>query len=226
VAPPYGGSSPRSDGPRTWWGPWPAAHLAANEDLPGIFCIDGHVRAYHGRSHLPRPTWPGHAWPLPAPSTPGSRLQGRRGDGLDGGTGRHAQRELARRDRRSLPGRPEAVPRWCSTGRVVPAARPRSSRPGSHILTYRKGKTEPDPGPPSSPTDTSTTWACPIHHLHRTVRLATSRAKPAAASHAPVTRLGPVECLTRPRCSHPRRLAPTEVAQRTFDRWRIENFFR
>jgi len=31
-----------------------AAHLAANQDLPGIFCIDGHVRAYHGRSHLPK----------------------------------------------------------------------------------------------------------------------------------------------------------------------------
>jgi hypothetical protein len=31
-----------------------AAHLAANQDLPGIFCLDGHVRAYHGRSHLPK----------------------------------------------------------------------------------------------------------------------------------------------------------------------------
>jgi len=31
-----------------------AAHVAANEDLPGIFHLDGHVRAYHGRSRLPK----------------------------------------------------------------------------------------------------------------------------------------------------------------------------
>jgi len=39
----------------TWWA-MAAAHLAANQDLPGIFCIDGHVRAYHGRSHCPKCT--------------------------------------------------------------------------------------------------------------------------------------------------------------------------
>jgi hypothetical protein len=30
-----------------------AAHLATNQDLPGVFHIDGHVRSYHGRSRLP-----------------------------------------------------------------------------------------------------------------------------------------------------------------------------
>jgi len=107
-----------------------AAHLAANQDLPGIFCLDGHVRAYHGRSHLPKAHLAGHAWPCRHRRHLGHRLQGRRGDGLDGGAGRHAQRRAVTCDDRDpLPGRPGRPSHaGVRPGRVVPGGLRRGRR--------------------------------------------------------------------------------------------------
>jgi len=66
-----------------------AAAMAANQD-GRIFCIDGHVRAYHGRS-TPKCTsqgTPGH----PGTVEPGADARAT-GDGLDGGAGGDPQRE-------------------------------------------------------------------------------------------------------------------------------------
>jgi len=58
-----------------------AAHLAASEDLPGIFHLDGHVRAYHGRARLPKAHLARAR--LAMPGTIDTWVTDARGDGLD-----------------------------------------------------------------------------------------------------------------------------------------------
>jgi len=163
-----------------------AAHLAANEDLPGIFCIDATSRAYHGRSHLPKAHLARARLAMPAPSTPGSPTQGRRGDGLAGAPGATLSAELARAmtEIRSLVG-PDARPTLVfDRGGCPQRSSPRSSRPGSTSSPTGKARPSPSPGPPFVAYDhvDDLGHAHTYHLADRTVRLAYSRAKPAAAS--------------------------------------------
>ena len=125
-----------------------AAHLAANEDLPGIFCLDGHVRAYHGRSHLPKAHLARAR--LAMPGTVDTWVTDARGDGVmvwTGAPGAALSAELARAMTavRSLVG-PDARPTLVfDRGGRSPAVFAEVVAAGFHILTYRKGKTTPEP---------------------------------------------------------------------------------
>jgi len=209
-----------------------AAHLAANEDLPGIFCIDGHVRAYHGRSHLPKAHLARAR--LAMPGTVDTWVTDSRGDGVmvwTGAPGATLSAELARAmtEIRSLVG-PDARPTLVfDRGGWSPAVFAQVVAAGFHILTYRKGKTEPEPRSAFVAYDhvDDLGHAHTYHLADRTVRLAYKQGKAGRRlAMRQVTRLGPVSAHQTQVLTTHSDWAATEVAQRTFDRWRIENFFR
>jgi len=209
-----------------------AAHLPASEDLPGIFHLEGHVRAYHGRArlaeaHLARAR-------LAMPGTIDTWVTDARGDGVmvwTGAAGAALSAELhtAMAEIRSLVG-PDARPTLVfDRGGWSPKVFAEVISAGFHILTYRKGKCRPEPRGAFNIYD----HVDDLGHRHsyhladRSVRL--------AYKHAKTNRRLAMRQVTRLdlRSGHQTQVltthddwALTDVAQRTFDRWRIENFFR
>jgi len=209
-----------------------AAHLAANEDLPGIFCVDGHVRAYHGRSHLPKAHLARAR--LAMPGSTDTWVTDARGDGVlvwSGAPGATLSAELKRAmaEIRSLVG-PDAHPTLVfDRGGWSPAVFAEVVAAGFHILTYRKGKAKPEPRSSFTAYDHVDDLGHPhtYYLADRAVRLAYKQGKVARRLRMrQVTRLDPLSGHQTQVLTTHDDWAVSEVAQRTFDRWRIENFFR
>jgi hypothetical protein len=100
---------------------------------------------------------------------------------------------------------------------------------GSHILTDRKGKTKPEPRSAFVAYDhvDDLGHAHTYHLADRAVRLSYKQGKLSRRlAMRQVTRLDPLSAHQTQVLTTHDDWAATEVAQRTFDRWRIENFFR
>jgi hypothetical protein len=100
---------------------------------------------------------------------------------------------------------------------------------GFHILTYRKGKTMPEPRSAFVAYDhvDDLGHAHTYHLADRAVRLSYKQGKAGRRlAMRQVTRLDPLSAHQTQVLTTHDDWAATEVAQRTFDRWRIENFFR
>lgn len=209
-----------------------AAHLAACEDLPGIFHLDGHVRAYHGRSRLPKAHLARARLAMPA--TTDTWVTDARGDGVmvwTGAPGASLGAELSKAmtEIRALVG-PDARPTLVfDRGGWSPKIFAEVIGSGFHILTYRKGKTRPEPIGSFAPYEHVDDLGHPHRYLlaERRVRLGYKQGK--------VKRQVAMRQVTRrdPDSGHQTQVLTThedwaiaEVAQRCFDRWRIENFFR
>lgn len=209
-----------------------AAHLAANEDLPGIFHLDGHVRAYHGRSRLPKAHLARAR--LAMPGIVDTWVTDARGDGVmvwTGPPGATLSAELARAmtEIRALVG-PDARPTLVfDRGGWSPKIFATVIAAGFHILTYRKGKTRPEPRSAFERYDhvDDLGHAHTYHLADRPVRL--------GYKQETVNRYVTMRQVTRLDLAsgHQTQVLTThddwkltEVAQRCFDRWRIENFFR
>ncbi len=209
-----------------------AAHLTANEDLPGIFHLDGHVRAYHGRSRLPKAHLARAR--LAMPGIVDTWVTDARGDGVmvwTGPPGATLSAELTRAmaEIRALVG-PDAAPTLVfDRGGWSPKVFAAVIAAGFHILTYRKGKTRPE----------SRSAFEPYHHIDdlghahtyhlgdRPVRLAYKEGNvDRQVTMRQVTRLDPPSGHQTQVLTTHVDWKLTEVAQRCFDRWRIENFFR
>ena len=209
-----------------------AAHVAAHEDLPGIFCLDGHVRSYHGRSRLPKAHLARARLAMPA--TVDTWVTDARGDAVmvwTGPPGASLSTELstAMVEIRSLVG-PDAHPTLVfDRGGWSPKVFATIIAAGFHILTYRKGRTRPEPRSAFGVYEhTDDLGHDHTYHLaDRVVRLAYKEAKKDRyVTMRQVTRLDPDSGHQTQVLTTHRDWALTDVAQRTFDRWRIENFFR
>ena len=209
-----------------------AAHLAANEDLPGIFYVDGHVRAYHGRAHLPKAHLARAR--LAMPGTVDTWVTDPRGDGVmvwTGPPGATLSAELGRAmaEVRALVG-PDARPTLgFDRGGWSPKVFAEVIAAGFHILTYRKGKTKPEPRSAFVAYEHVDDLGHPhtYHLADRTVRLSYKQGKlNRRLAMRQVTRLDPASGHQTQALTTHDDWATTEVAQRTFNRWRIENFFR
>lgn len=209
-----------------------AAHLAASRDLPGIFHLDGHVRAYHGRSRLPKAHLARAR--LAMPGTIDTWVTDARGDGVMVWTGPpgaalSAELHTAMAEIRALVG-PDARPTLVfDRGGWSPKVFAEVIAAGFHILTYRKGKTRPEPRRAFKVYE----HVDDLGHRHRyhladrPVRLAYKHGKNnCRLAMRQVTRLDPTSGHQTQVLTTHDDWAATEVAQRTFDRWRIENFFR
>lgn len=209
-----------------------AAHLQANEDLPGIFHVDGHVRAYHGRSRLPKAHLARAR--LAMPGIVDTWVTDARGDGVmvwTGPPGAALSSELHRAmaEIRSLVG-PDARPTLVfDRGGWSPKVFAEIITAGFHILTYRKGKTRPEPAR-AFKTYKHVDDLGHDHRYHlaeRAVRLAYKQGTANRyVTMRQVTRLDPVSGHQTQVVTTHDDWPVTDVAQRTFDRWRIENFFR
>ena len=209
-----------------------AAHLAASEDLPGIFHLDGHVRAYHGRARLPKAHLARAR--LAMPGTIDTWVTDARGDGVMVWTGPpgaalSAELHTAMAEIRALVG-PDATPTLVfDRGGWSPKVFAEVIAAGFHILTYRKGRCRPEPrGAFNIYEHVDDLGHRHSYHLaDRSVRLAYKIGK---TNHRlamrQVTRLDPTSGHQTQVLTTHDDWAVTDVAQRTFDRWRIENFFR
>ncbi|MGH9069461.1 MAG: putative transposase, partial [Acidimicrobiales bacterium] len=209
-----------------------AAHLAACDDLPGIFHLDGHVRAYHGRSRLPKAHLARAR--LAMPGTTDTWVTDARGDGVmvwTGPPGATLSAELSRAmtEIRALLGEDARPTLVFDRGGWSPKVFAEVIAAGFHILTYRKGKTRPAPTSAFEAHDHIDDLGHPHHYLlaERNVRLSFKKDK---ANHyltmRQVTRADPGSGHQTQVLTTHDDWSITEVAQRCFDRWRIENFFR
>lgn len=209
-----------------------AAHLGANDDLPGIFHLDGHVRAYHGRSRLPKAHLARAR--LAMPGVVDTWVTDARGDGVMVWTGPpgaalSAELHRAMTEIRVLVG-PDARPTLVfDRGGWSPKVFAEIIAAGFHILTYRKGKTAPEPASAFALYD-HTDDLGHVHTYHladRAVRLGYKQGKADRyVTMRQVTRRDPLSGHQTQVITSHRDWKLTDVAQRTFDRWRIENFFR
>lgn len=209
-----------------------AAHLGANEHLPGIFHLDGHVRAYHGRSRLPKAHLARARLAMPA--TTDTWVTDARGDGVMVWTGPPAaalSSELSRAmsEIRALVG-PEARPTLVfDRGGWSPKIFAEVIAAGFHILTYRKGDTDDEPADAFAVHTHADDLGHP-HTYHLADRPVSLSYKQAGKNHQvalrQVTRLDPTSGHQTHVVTTHDDWAVTDVAQRCFDRWRIENFFR
>ncbi len=209
-----------------------AAHLGANEDLPGIFCLDGHVRAYHGRSRLPKAHLARAR--LAMPGTVDTWVTDARGDGVmvwTGPPGATLSAELTRAmaEIRALVG-PDARPTLVfDRGGWSPKVFATVIAAGFDILTYRKGKTRPEPRSAFGLYDhlDDLGHAHTYHLADRPVRLGYKQGSVNRyVTMRQVTRLDPASGHQTQVLTTHDDWKLTDVAQRCFDRWRIENFFR
>ena len=98
---------------------------------------------------------------------------------------------------------------------------------GFDILTYRKGPLRPEPRSTFTTHQVTDTFGHPATYLlaDRPVRIAYDKRRRYFACRQ-VTRLDPVTGHQTQIVATRRDLAPTEIAQATFSRWREENLFR
>jgi hypothetical protein len=209
-----------------------AAHLRANEDLPGIFHLDGHVRAYHGRARLPKAHLARAR--LAMPGMTDTWVTDARGDGVmvwTGPPGAALSSELSRAmvEIRSLVGADARPTLVFDRGGWSPKVFAAVIAAGFHILTYRKGKVEPE----AVSSFVTFDHVDDLGNAH-TYHLA-DRKIDLVYNHDSAKRVLTMRGVTRldPASGHQTQVLTThddwkatDVAQRTFDRWRIENFFR
>jgi len=205
-----------------------ARHLKAHPEQAGMFYIDGHVRAYHGRHDLSK----AHVARirLSMPAEVDTWICDARGDGLlvwtsEPGASLTGELRRATRDIRTLVG-PDARPTIVfDRGGWSPKLFAELDREGFDILTYRKNP--PRPEPVSAFTDHELVDDRGVTHSYRladrNVRLSYNAGRNYFACRQ-ITRLcdnGHQTVIITTRTDEPGRLAWA-----MFNRWRQENFFR
>lgn len=206
-------------------------HLAANPDQAGMFYVDGHVRAYHGKHRLPK----AHVarMRISMPAEVDTWIGDARGDGILVWTsppGASLVGELARAttDIRTLVG-PDARPTVVfDRGGWSPKLFAQLDATGFDILTYRKNPPRPEPA--AAFTDHTVVDDRGIEHTwqlaDRTVRIYYGpKGHRRYFECRQITRLcesGHQTAIITTRTD----LAAATLAQAMFNRWRQENFFR
>lgn len=206
-------------------------HLAAHPDQAGMFYIDGHVRAYHGKHDIPKAHLARMRISMPAEED--TWICDARGDGVlvwtaPPGASLAGELRRATREIRSLVG-PDATPTivfdrggWSPKlfGELVAA--------GFEILTYRKHPTRPEPA--SAFVDHDIIDDRGITHTYRLAD------RPVRVSYGPKDTRRYFACRQIVRLcdsGHQTTLIttrtdpdPAVLAHALFSRWRQENFFR
>ena len=209
-----------------------ARHLNAHPEQAGMFYIDGHVRAYHGRhdlskAHLARMR-------ISMPAEVDTWICDARGDGLlvwtsEPGASLTGELRRATRDIRALVG-PDARPTIIfDRGGWSPKLFAELDREGFDILTYRKNP--PGPEPTSAFTDHQVIDdRGATHHYRlaeRNVRLSYNAGRNYFACRQ-ITRLCDTghQTTTIIATGTHTKGEPGPLAWAMFNRWRQENFFR
>ncbi|MDQ6724740.1 MAG: hypothetical protein M3066_00970 [Actinomycetota bacterium] len=205
-------------------------HVAAHPEAMGILYVDGHVRAYHGGSDLPR-THLARAR-IAMAATTDTWLADARGDAVlvwssVPGTSLAGELKQATRLVRELLG-PDARPTICfDRGGWSPALFVDLVAAGFHILTYKKGPLSPEP------VDAFTTHRATGPFGHPTTYLLADRQVTIPYDKGrhdfvcrQVTRRDAASGHQTQVLTTRADLKGTEVAQAMFSRWREENLFR
>jgi len=207
-------------------------HAAAHPEAMGIVYVDGHVRAYHGGSDLPRAHLARARIAMAA--TTDSWLADANGDAIlvwssPPGAALTGELKAAAAAVRDLLG-PEARPTiGFDRGGWSPAVFAELVDAGFHILTYRKAPLRPEPRSRFSPHELTDRFGhTHTYHLaERRVRIgySTGKQRPYFAARQ-VSRLDPTSGHQTQIVTTRTDLAVTDVASAMFSRWREENLFR
>jgi prepilin-type processing-associated H-X9-DG protein len=205
-------------------------HVAAHPEAMGVLYVDGHVRAYHGGSDLPRAHLARARLAMAA--TTDCWLADRNGDAVlvwssppgQALTGELLDAVTAIRELLGEDARPTIA---FDRGGWSPVLFAQLYAAGFHILTYRKGPLKPEPRSGFRSYEVADQWGHPSEYLlaDRRVRIAYDKGRRYFACRQ-VTRLDE-------RTGHQTQIVTTradvettEVAVCMFGRWREENLFR
>lgn len=205
-------------------------HVAAHPEQMGVLYVDGHVRAYHGGSDLPRAHLARARIAMAA--TTDTWLADARGDAVlvwssPPGTALTGELRTAAAAIRDLLG-PDARPTICfDRGGWSPAVFAELVAAGFDILTYRKGPLRPEPRKSFVEHEATSTFGHPTTYLlaDRPVRVAYDNKRRYFACRQ-VTRLDPATGHQTQIVATRRDLPAVDIATATFSRWREENLFR
>ena len=205
-------------------------HVAAHPEQMGVLYVDGHVRAYHGGSDLPRAHLARARIAMAA--TTDTWLADARGDAVlvwssPPGTALTGELRTAAAAIRGLLG-PDARPIICfDRGGWSPAVFAELVAAGFDILTYRKGPLRPEPRKTFTAHEATNSFGHPTtyHLADRPVRVAYDNKRRYFACRQ-VTRLDPATGHQTQIIATRRDLGAVEIATATFSRWREENLFR
>ena len=206
-------------------------HLDATEDC-GMFYIDGHVRAYSGKSRLPKAHLARAR--LSAPAEVDTWLCDRSGQGLlvwgaEPGASLAGELKKAVTEIRALVG-PDARPTIVfDRGGWSPKLFAELVKEGFHVLTYKKGRSRPEPRKSFSEHEFTDDLGRAQHYwlADRRERFGYKEAKrDRYFSARQVTRLDPATGHQTQVVTTREDLSAPEVAYWCFCRWRQENFFR
>jgi transposase-like protein len=206
-------------------------HVAANHQACGIFYVDGHVRAYHGKADVPKHRLARMRLAMPAEED--VWLGDARGDGLlcwQAPAGSSLVGELRRvaAQVRDLVG-PQARPTVCfDRGGWSPSLFSWLDEAGFDILTYRKGDKTPEPD--EAFTEHALTDDRGVEHRYE---LADRRVELTYGRRGGERRLACRQITRRSPNGHQTQVLttrddaePAVVAHLMFSRWRQENCFR
>lgn len=205
-------------------------HVAAHPEQMGVLYVDGHVRAYHGGSDLPRAHLARARIAMAA--TTDTWLADARGDAVlvwssPPGEALTGELRTAATAIRDLLG-PYARPTICfDRGGWSPAVFAELVAAGFDILTYRKGPLRPEPRKSFVEHEATSTFGHPTTYLlaDRPVRVAYDKKRRYFACRQ-VTRLDPATGHQTQIVATRRDLPAVDIATATFSRWREENLFR
>lgn len=205
-------------------------HVAAHPEQMGVLYVDGHVRAYHGGSDLPRAHLARARIAMAA--TTDTWLADARGDAVlvwssPPGAALTGELRTAATAVRDLLG-PDARPTICfDRGGWSPAMFAELVAAGFDILTYRKGPLRPEPRRSFVEHQANSTFGHPTTYLlaDRPIRVAYDKGRRYFACRQ-VTRLDPATGHQTQIIATRRDLPAVDIATATFSRWREENLFR
>ena len=205
-------------------------HVAAHPEQMGVLYLDGHVRAYHGGSDLPRAHLARARIAMAA--TTDTWLADARGDAVlvwssPPATALTGELRTAAAAVRDLLG-PDARPTICfDRGGWSPALFAELVAAGFDILTYRKGPLRPEPRRSFVEHEATSTFGHPTTYLlaDRPIRVAYDQGRRYFACRQ-VTRLDPTTGHQTQILATRRDLPAVQIATATFSRWREENLFR
>ena len=207
-------------------------HVAANTDALGVFYVDGHVRAYHGRADVPKAHLARMRLAMPAEED--TWVTDQRGEAVlvwNAAPGASLAGELRRaaREVRALVG-PDVTPTIAfDRGGWSPALFAELCAAGFDILTYRKGQKVAEPRSAfreHSYTDKAGRTKT-LLLADRPVRIAyKDKGRKRRFSCRQVVRLDERTGHQTQVLTTRADVLPGPVAHDMFSRWRIENFFR